>query len=91
MKVQKSKIVYMGTLVGLIGLTLFGCSAKTTMSKEDQANFKGGPMPANFAAESGKRKAAAESKVPASYKAWTEHRNAALGKSVVNPPGAAAN
>jgi hypothetical protein len=55
------------------------------MSKEDQANFRGGPPPPGFAAEAEKRRAAAQSRMPANYKAWQEQRNAALGKAGAAP------
>lgn len=71
-------------LAGLTAIALCGCGAKTEMSKEDQANFKGGPPPASFTAEAEKRKAAAESHMPSNYKAWVEQRNAALKHGAPN-------
>jgi hypothetical protein len=57
------------------------------MSKQDQANFRGGPMPAGFAAEAQKRQAEAQKRMPSSYKAWQEQRNATLkhGAAPANP------
>lgn len=55
------------------------------MTKQEQANFQGGPQPAGYAAEAEKRKAAATQNTPASYKAWQEKRNADLGHGGAPP------
>jgi hypothetical protein len=78
MQERKSPITMAALLVCLTGVSLYGCSTKATLSKEEQTNFRGGPPPPGFFAEAEKRKAAAENRVPANYKAWNEQRNAAL-------------
>jgi hypothetical protein len=79
--------------VCMMAMALSGCSTKSEMSKEDVANFRGGPPTAEYLAGAAKRKAEAEKRVPDSFKAWQEKRNAALGKQgtpagVSTAPGA---
>src|SRR5579862_1686430 len=78
-------------LICLAGTSLFGCGTKTEMSKQEQDNFKGGPPPPGYLAEAEKRKAAAEKRMPQSFKVWQDQRNAALashGAAPVNSPPA---
>jgi hypothetical protein len=84
-KERKSPLPVAALLVCLTGISLYGCGAKTEMSKEEQANFAGGPPPPGYAAEAEKRKAAAEKNAPASYKAWQEKRNADLNHGGAPP------
>ncbi len=47
---MKHRIVMAAALLAVFGagLTLTGCKTEATVSKDEQANWKGGPMPANF-------------------------------------------
>ncbi|RYG75393.1 MAG: hypothetical protein EON59_18285 [Alphaproteobacteria bacterium] len=41
-------------LAGTLGVVLLaGCKAESKMAPNEEANFKGGPMPADFAAKRG--------------------------------------
>jgi hypothetical protein len=45
---RSARIVLATLLLGTVGFSLAGCSEKTDMTKAEQENFKGGPMPAGF-------------------------------------------
>ena len=61
------------------------------MTKQDIANFHGGPMPASIAAKMGQHQADLQNSEPTSYKNWLAQRQAELarrGKSSGVPPQA---
>ena len=90
MKVLKSPITVAVLLACLTGVSLAGCGTKTEISKQEMANIRGGPVPSGYTAEAAKRKAAAEQRMPASFKNWSEQRSAALASHGAAPANSTA-
>lgn len=51
------RILVFGMVAGIVGTTVSGCpssaSSSSKMTKQEEANFKGGPMPADFKPNAG--------------------------------------
>jgi hypothetical protein len=63
---RAARIAVAALLMGAMAVSLVGCSEKTEMSKEEQENFKGGPMPPGFLDKPGGAPSAGPGNAPAS-------------------------